>query len=271
MGRLTRAYALSRAIGEHLEDALEGALVAARIAWPRIALDDERFAAHLGRVVDDPADLEGRRVDDLYLCAATLAGSPGAVEALHALMMPAVRAQLLSLRLADDVVDELTQQLRVKLFTGEHPAIASFGGGSDIRAWVRVIAVREAVTMQRRQVRELGVDDEVLDALAAGPSDVERLLLREDAKARLRGALTVALEALPARARLLVRMHHVDGVTLDELARLHGVHRATVARWLASARETLLDAITAQLGTSSDVALVASQLELSLARLLGEP
>jgi RNA polymerase sigma-70 factor (ECF subfamily) len=35
-------------------------------------------------------------------------------------------------------------------------------------------------------------------------------------------------------------MHHLHGLTVDELAPSFGVHRATVARWLAAARERLL-------------------------------
>ncbi len=38
-----------------------------------------------------------------------------------------------------------------------------------------------------------------------------------------------------------MRQHYLDGLTLDELATLYGTHRATAARWLAAARQALLD------------------------------
>jgi RNA polymerase sigma-70 factor (ECF subfamily) len=36
-----------------------------------------------------------------------------------------------------------------------------------------------------------------------------------------------------------LRQHHVDGLTLDELAGVYRIHRATLARRLAAAREKL--------------------------------
>jgi hypothetical protein len=41
------------------------------------------------------------------------------------------------------------------------------------------------------------------------------------------------------RARNLLRQHVLDGLTIDELARLYRAHRATCARWLADARSEL--------------------------------
>ena len=39
-------------------------------------------------------------------------------------------------------------------------------------------------------------------------------------------------------ARTVLRLHVIEGVTLDGLAVAYGAHRATVARWLASARSS---------------------------------
>jgi len=74
-------------------------------------------------------------------------------------------------------------------------------------------------------------------------------------------------------------MHFVDAVTLDELARLRNVHRATVARHLVAARKTILDEIRRQLherlAISSDefvslIRLVRSRLQISVAQLLAQ-
>ena len=41
------------------------------------------------------------------------------------------------------------------------------------------------------------------------------------------------------RQRNLLRQHILDELTIDDLARLYRVHRATCARWLADARADL--------------------------------
>jgi RNA polymerase sigma-70 factor (ECF subfamily) len=69
----------------------------------------------------------------------------------------------------------------------------------------------------------------------------------------------------------------VNGLTLPQLAAMENVSRATVARWLASAREALHEEtrreLTGRLRVSESelnslVALVRSQVEVSVAELV---
>jgi RNA polymerase sigma-70 factor (ECF subfamily) len=101
--------------------------------------------------------------------------------------------------------------------------------------------------------------------------------LKESCRVELKRAFETALGALPRRERLLLRQHHLDRLTIDELAALYQVHRATAARWVARAREELSDAILGELGRRMQVPasevqsllrLVRSQLDISLDRLL---
>jgi RNA polymerase sigma-70 factor (ECF subfamily) len=71
----------------------------------------------------------------------------------------------------------------------------------------------------------------------------------------------------------------IDGLTLDQIAATYQVHRATVARTLASARQKLLETtragVIANLGIvsaelDSAIKLLDSQIDLSLSRVLGE-
>ena len=48
-----------------------------------------------------------------------------------------------------------------------------------------------------------------------------------------------AVQVLSARERSLLRMSLIDGLSIDEIAPMYQVHRATVARWLEAARERL--------------------------------
>ena len=97
--------------------------------------------------------------------------------------------------------------------------------------------------------------------------------------ARGREGLDLSLESLTARERTLLKQQIVDGLTIDDLALLYRVHRATCARWLQSAREQLLSrtrrAFMSRARINSEecesiMRLVRSQLDVSLHRQLKE-
>src|SRR5438128_2172894 len=77
--------------------------------------------------------------------------------------------------------------------------------------------------------------------------DPELGRLKEHYAADFRLAVRGGIAALGRRERTLLRQHFIDGVSLDQLAVLHRVHRATIARWIAQARRTLLELIRASL------------------------
>jgi len=79
------------------------------------------------------------------------------------------------------------------------------------------------------------------------------------------------------RERIVLRMHLVNGLSVEKVGKMLGVSQSTVSRWLASARERLLDDSKANLGnrlgvTSAQLAslarLVASQLDMGLSQAL---
>ncbi len=87
----------------------------------------------------------------------------------------------------------------------------------------------------------------------------------------------MALGDLSHRQRNVLRQHTVFGVTIDGLAVMYRVHRATAARWLDGAREALLAGTRRELmarlhlspGTlDSIMRLIESQIEISVRRLL---
>jgi RNA polymerase sigma-70 factor, ECF subfamily len=105
----------------------------------------------------------------------------------------------------------------------------------------------------------------------------ELAVLKARCRDELRAAFAEALAALSVRERTLLCAHYLDGMTVDDLGRLHGVHRATAARWLDSARGHVLRGVRRHLRhalgldrreLASAVGLVRSRLDLSLSRLL---
>ena len=105
----------------------------------------------------------------------------------------------------------------------------------------------------------------------------ETALLKERYRTAFEDALREALARVPERERVLLRLHLVNGVTVDKIGKMFDVSQATASRWLAAARKTVLDDVKATLGerlgaTPDELAslagLVASRLDLSLSLLL---
>ena len=119
--------------------------------------------------------------------------------------------------------------------------------------------------------------DEPLTTAPVPSDDAATMLNKAKLKQALRQAFKQAAAQLSRRDRSLLRMSVLDGLTIDELATMHRIHRATVTRWLVAARDQLtVDArsrfITlaglegGDLGHAGE--LVESQRSVSLGRLL---
>jgi RNA polymerase sigma-70 factor, ECF subfamily len=100
--------------------------------------------------------------------------------------------------------------------------------------------MRIAMNFLRQRRRNVLVDDEAFFDAAMDGGEVDRAATRARYGEACADSLRAAFAGLTARERNLLRMHHLHGLTVDELAPSFGVHRATVARWLATARERLL-------------------------------
>src|SRR5262249_11434487 len=90
-------------------------------------------------------------------------------------------------------------------------------------------------------------------------------------------AFHAAVEALDDGARLLLQQSALDGLSIDQLAAFHGVHRSTAARRVQAARTAVLVATQRELSRrlqlsrgelASVMRLIRSQLDLSLTHVL---
>jgi RNA polymerase sigma-70 factor (ECF subfamily) len=113
--------------------------------------------------------------------------------------------------------------------------------------------------------------------LLPAADDPELEYLRTQYVSEFKRALGDAFDLLPMRERNLLRQHYLDGLTIEAVARLHRVHRATAARWLADAREVVLVNVRKQMRlrcSLSDVELeslvsaVRDRFDLSISRVL---
>lgn len=264
-------------------EALGRALVAAweegRSAWPRVALESSRFAEHLGThvVIGEAADLlETPHLADLYLACACVHGAPAALEELERRFFPEVRDALRRLQLPEAQREDVQQSLRHKLFVGEAgapPKLASYAGRGPLAGWLCAAAIRTALSTLRRAPKESALADEQILELTTDDPELEHI--RRRFRAEFREAFRLALQALEAQQRNLLRLSFLDGLSIDEIGALFGAHRSTAARWIVRARRTLYEETRRVLAerfrfTSSEVdslmRLMRGQLDLSLSR-----
>ncbi|MBX3156436.1 MAG: hypothetical protein KF773_10590 [Deltaproteobacteria bacterium] len=282
MGSSEAFLAAQQAVGPatpELGAALDATLAAAFAAWPELAPDADGFARFLGERIpadtDAVAALRARR-PELYLAFACLGRDAAACELFDRRYLAGLAARLVRQRIPDAVAAEAVQQLRVKLFTGERPLLLAYGGTGELHGWLRITALRAAIRLQRGEVRrgELDQDAALADGALGADLQYQRRLYQDE----FRAAFAEAVASLTTRERNLLKHSVLYGASSDDLGALYQVHRATAARWLASARERL--AAETQRGMlarlrieraeyESILRLIQSQLDVSVARILG--
>ncbi len=274
---LSRRDAL--AAREDLARSVDDPYAAGRAAWPGVALALERFVAHLAHRINaragEPADrvLLAMPAADLYLAAACSEKDAAALAAFRDAYVPALRQALGKLALAPAVIDETVQRVLVMLFVGDGgaPQIDGYGGKGTLRSWVRSIGVRTGRRLAGLEHDSSPGDD--LDELPAAVADPELELLRTRYGGQVRAAFASAFAELSERERNVLRQYHIDGLTIDQLAALYQVNRATTARWVAGARLAVVRGTRRQLvdrfgiaaaDVDSIIRLVRSQLAVSV-------
>ncbi len=266
--------------GAEMEAALCRLFEAGRRAWPEIALPPEPFVRHLAaRGAAGP--LDEVRAADLYLACACAERTPRALEAFDRAYLGRVGAFLSRLRPSPALVDDVRQMVSEKLFVsrdGAAPKIAEYNGRAALESWLRVIAVRIAISLRRSSKDAVEEPhDEAQPPPWAGSRDPELRFVQQRYRDAFNAALRDAIDGLDAEHREILRLQFVERRTLDQLAAALGVHRATVARRTRAAREAVLArarrGIEARLGVrdaelDSLVGVMRSQLDVSLLRLL---
>jgi RNA polymerase sigma-70 factor (ECF subfamily) len=253
-------------------------LVARAQAWPRRPVVAERFiawvAARLG--APDLAAIRAACAADLHLALACAERDSGALADFEA-ALAAVRPAIAALGAGD--ADEVLQRLRVQMLVGEQPGLLAYSGRGELRAWLRVVAVREAVRVLGERGRSQAIDDTRLLEAMLPAIDAEREVISSELRSQFRAAFEEGIRAIAPLDRLLLRQHSVDDLSIDQIGALHGVHRATAARWIESARVELALATERALqrrlkGTAEEVRsllrLIASRMDASVHRLLAD-
>lgn len=210
--------------------------------------------------------------DDLELAAACLEGDAGAIRRFEAQHLPVASKALAKSGFEPALVEDVIDWLRFELFAREKGALLrTYSGRSTLAAWLRAIAIHEAMRRAKKRRKEV--------PLEAAPE----LPLAEPELGAMKGkygpqftrALEAAFRELKVEQRNLLRQYFLDGCSIDALAQLYQVHRATAARRVTTAREALVEGVKTRLKAQLQISdesveqvITLSNLEQSLSGLL---
>lgn len=239
--------------------------------WPGVHVDADDVRAYA-------ESLDGAIADDAWpevvLACACRRGDPTALALFDRHYLDAAVPAVAHMKLGRAQIDDVRQQVADKLLVGETPKIDAYVGQGRLRGLVQVMAVRSAISMQRKLRKG---SDEALGHLPADEDDPELRFMKEAYRAAFREAFAEAAGALTSRERNLFRLQLDGGLTVEQLGEVYGVHRATVTRWLTKARRRLLEETRRGLQRRTGVApgeldslmgLIQSRLDVSVRRLL---
>jgi RNA polymerase sigma-70 factor (ECF subfamily) len=265
---------------EALEQTLRRICAAVREVWPQLEVDEQTFVAFLAQEHDirDLEAMDQERAADVFLARACGEGQSAALATFEGQYISRIPAMLSHMKLSASVLDEVMQVVRMKLLVGkesEPPKIAGYAKRGKLDGLVQVVATRAAISMLRKTRPQPG-EEELLKlpdpAHAPGLS-----YMKENYREAFGTCFEEAIGTLSSRDRNLLRLHLLDKVTLEQLATMYSVHRATVVRWIAKIREDLFSQTRERLSKQLKIGsrefeslmkLIESRLDLSVRRML---
>lgn len=219
---------------------IDASFARARETWPGVVLDRDAFARAIASA--DPA-----HASDLFLAVACAAGDARAIAHLERAFFPPLSRAIAHVARDAADRDEVLQRLRQKLLVAvapQTPRVAEYGGRGPLGGFLRVAAVREALNWAREKKPDAAREEDVsLDELAPNDraSEPELALARAHHGKLLADALREAVAALSPDDRMLLKMCYLDGLEIEEIGKILGVHRSTASRALARTRKQVLD------------------------------
>ena len=262
-------------MAKDFEDVLARIAAAGARDFPQVRLDGDTMRRLLG-ARELPEGLDGERAAEVYLACACASGDSTAIGVLEERYLPRVQASLARGR-SPALVEEALQQLLATVFVprpGQDPEIADYTGAGPLGAWLRIVALRIMMRLEKKQKRagELG---SAVHAIPA-PENPELDYLRRKYSVALQDALMEAWKQISSENQVLLRLRYNDNRSVDDIAEVENIHRATAARRVRKAEETLVGEarriLSERLGApESDVnsmmQLIRSQLVISAGRI----
>lgn len=259
-----------------LEEVLQELVRMGRQAWPDLPLSDADFVAFLGPTIPMSELTVQLRAGDLWLVCGYGQGIPRAIEVVEKQLMPRVQNLLRRMGHSPEMRDDIVQDVREKLVEMMAPRSekAGYRGRGDLGGWLCIVAAHAANRRLERADKEQTLEASDALLLPAPDDDPEMAFLRREYREEVLTAFREALHSLSARDRNVLRYYFLDGLSIDKLGAIYGVHRVTASRWVNDVRETLVlrtreylsrRVTLSESGFQRVLGLIASQIHLHLA------
>jgi RNA polymerase sigma-70 factor (ECF subfamily) len=245
-----------------------------RRAWPRVALDRATFERWVDERTPAGGDPSALRGAELYLACACAHGDEQAMAEFERHYLCEVPAFMAPSKASAQLVDDVQQQLRERLFVDGK--IARFSGRGSMASWLRVVTLRAATDLRRAGRSDLELDE----AMPAATLDPELEVIKARYGDAFRSALRDALSELDPEDRGVLRLFYIDGLNIERIGALMRVSRATIGRRMIALRERVLRGTRGLLQARLHVTpnelesllrCVRSDLAMSLSVLLRDP
>jgi RNA polymerase sigma-70 factor (ECF subfamily) len=206
------------------------------------------LVAHLERVGVDRETISNYGVD-FYLASACAAGLHPALLVLEKEFLSRVPQYVGRVCRDPATVEEIRQDLRVRMLVGPPPRIGTYAGAGPLGAFLCVAALRIALDRARREGRApLSIDAEALTNAHQRTMDPDFEVLSGQHRQAVQEALDQALVELPVRDQAVLRFYFVEELNIEAIGAIYGVNRSSVARWLADIRSRLLNVVKERVG-----------------------
>jgi RNA polymerase sigma-70 factor (ECF subfamily) len=184
-------------------------------------------------------ELIRRRLPDLLVAFRCLTGSTSAQTLFVNRCSVLVRGALQRRGFDGGTVDDLLQDVLTALIIGKEgarPRLEQYEGRGPLDQWVRVSAVHLALQHARGRRDDDTVDVEVLVDTANG---VHGKVMAQMHAGQISEWTRGALLRLDPKERLALKLHWVDGLSVEAVGLAMGLHKSNAARWVARARDRL--------------------------------
>ncbi len=258
----------------------------ARAAWPELEPSAQRVMASIDAATDAerPLAVQLDAIDaaEIWLAAACADRDNRALRAFERMYIATLDAALGAMEISADRIDDIKQRVRQRLLgPGEREIrLLEYCGQGRLKGLTKTVAIRIALDDLRHAKRKPDArtaDLRTVECLLDSDLGPELEAAASQHRQLVKNAFADAVNVLEPRERAVLRMHLLDRASIDDIAALHDVHRATIARQLNRIREKIAARTREHLRAglrSGDVGLdtllraVDSRLDLSLSRVL---
>jgi RNA polymerase sigma-70 factor (ECF subfamily) len=229
--------------------ALRARIAEARAVLPPLSVSDDALVAHALSKLRDVADFDPARlrIVELVLACACVHRDPAAIAHFEKTYFAEIDAAHRRFDALPLTLEDVRQRLRERLYLHDSPSLAGYAGHGDLGGWLRATALHMLINVATREARERPTGEAFFDAIVDVGVDAEAAYLKEACRDEFEQAFTAALERLAARDRVLLRYAFADGQSVDAIGAIFRVHRATAARWVARARDELVQGTRTEL------------------------